>query len=160
MHEIDRTPSRPAARARGLPLALTTDIPVLIMLVACWMLVPVAWAHLATGFALVALILLHLWTRRGRIAQLFRGDRRTRRHRWGRRIAYVLFFLAAILMTASGVLRWAGLPPEHTAHAATSTLLLAGALAHIWSSRRALRARLRRTAPATANRQRRSTTAR
>ncbi|MFC4494869.1 hypothetical protein ACFPA8_12060 [Streptomyces ovatisporus] len=158
MHETNRALSRPVARVRDLPPALTTDVPVLVMLVACWMLVPVAWAHLATGFALVALILLHLWTRRGRIAQLFRGDRRTRRHRWSRRSAYVLFFLAAILMTASGVMRWAGLPPEHTAHAATSTLLLAGALAHIWASRRALRARLRRTAGAAAGRQQRSST--
>ena len=160
MHENDRTPSRPVTRVRKLPLALTTDIPVLVMLVVCWMLVPVAWAHLATGFALVALILIHLWTRRGQISQLFRGDRRTRRHRWSRRIAYGLFFLAALLMTASGVMRWAGMPPEHTAHAATSTMLLVGALAHLWASRRALRARLRRTAPATADGQRSSAPAR
>ncbi|SCK55931.1 hypothetical protein [Streptomyces sp. WMMB 322] len=150
MHETDRGLPRAATGARRLPPALTTDIPVLVMLVACWMLVPVAWAHLATGFALVALILLHLWTRRGLVAGLFRGDRRTRRGRWGRRLAYGLFLLAAILMTASGVMRWAGMPPEHTAHAATSTMLLAGALVHIWASRRALRARLRRAGPATA----------
>lgn len=150
---------RPLDRVRRLPPALTTDVPVLVMLVACWMLVPVAWAHLATGFALVALILLHLWTRRGKIALLFRGDRRERRHRWSRRIAYVLFFLAAFLMTASGVMRWAGVPPEHSAHAATSTLLTAGVLLHLWFSRRALRARLRRAVPSAAHGQRRSTAA-
>ncbi|MCH6159360.1 hypothetical protein [Streptomyces marispadix] len=164
MHENDRPLSRPGTGVRRPPLALTTDIPVLVMLVACWMLVPVAWAHLATGFALAALILVHLWTRRGLVAGLFRGDRRTRGHRWGRRLAYGLFFLAAIAMTVSGVMRWAGMPPEHTAHAATSTMLLAGALVHLWASRRALRARLRRdgstSATATANRQRSSATTR
>jgi hypothetical protein len=150
MHETDRPLSRPGAGGRRLPPALTTDLPVLVMLVACWMLVPVAWAHLVTGFALVALILIHLWTRRGLVAGLFRGDRRTRRRRWGRRLAYGLFFLAAIGMTASGVMRWAGMPPEHTAHAAVSTMLLAGALVHLWSSRRGLRARLRRDGPGAA----------
>lgn len=157
MHETPQTrSSRPAGRVRGLSPALITDIPVLLMLVACWMLVPVAWAHLVTGFALVALILIHLWTRRGKTAQLFRGDRRTKRHRWVRRITYVLFFVAALLMTATGVMRWTGIPPEHSAHAATSTLLLAGALVHIWSSRRALGSRLRRTVPASAPGKRRS----
>lgn len=160
MHETDR-PLRPGtgqpgtAGVRRLPPALTTDLPVLVMLVACWMLVPVALAHLATGFALVALILVHLWTRRGLVTGLFRGDRPARRHRWGRRLGYGLFFLAAIAMTVSGVMRWAGMPPEHTAHAATSTMLLAGALVHLWASRRALRARLRRVGPATSTASRR-----
>lgn len=137
----------PTGPVRRLPLALTTDLPVLVMLVVCWLLVPVGWAHLASGIALAALALFHLWTRRRKVARLFRGSRSAGRRRWTRRIAYVLFLTSAFLMTASGLLRWAGVPPEHTAHAETSTLLTAGALIHLWSARRALRARLRRSTP-------------
>ncbi|MBZ4016098.1 hypothetical protein [Streptomyces purpurogeneiscleroticus] len=128
---------------RRLPPALTTDLPVLVMLVACFMLVPLYWAHIVTGVALIVLTAIHLWTRRGKVARLLRGDRRTALRRWRRRSGYMLFFLAALLMTVTGGMRWAGMPPDDTGHAAVSTMLIVAAVPHLWVSRRALRARLR-----------------
>ncbi len=131
------------SRIRRLPPALTTDLPVLVMLVACFMLVPLYWSHIVTGVALVVLTATHLWTRRGRVTQLLRGDRRTASRRGRRRGGYTLFLLAALLMTATGGMRWAGKPPDETGHAAVSTMLVVAAVLHLWVSRRALRARLR-----------------
>ena len=43
---------------------MLTGLPVLIALMLVWVTVPVFWAHLVTGFTLVGLVGLHLYTRR------------------------------------------------------------------------------------------------
>ncbi|MEU9831700.1 hypothetical protein AB0D67_09165 [Streptosporangium sp. NPDC048047] len=129
---------------RGLPPGLITDLPVLGFLVACWLLVPVAWAHLATGVALAGLVGVHLRTRSRRVARLRRrGSRpksaRAQARRWG----YRLLLASVGAMAVTGSLRWVGAPPEHTWHGGFSYLMLTAVVAHLWSVRRPLRARLR-----------------
>ena len=131
-------------RLRRLPPALVTDLPVLGLLVLCWLLVPIAWAHLATGLALAALIGVHLRTRPRPFARLFRRDRRAGSPRQlGWRLGYGVFVAAAIAMTVTGLLRWAGVPPQYVWHGGISYLLLTLVVVHLWSIRRPLRARLR-----------------
>jgi hypothetical protein len=113
---------------RRLPPAVKTDLPVLVALIAAWLTVAVFWAHLATGLLLIALIALHLYTRR-----------RLPRHR----LAYGLFIVAATAMAATGLLRWAGMPPQYVWHGGISYLVLGLVAVHLWSIRRALRARIR-----------------
>jgi len=47
-----------------LPPALSSALPVLSLLLACRLLVPVRWAHVMTGIALTGAIAVHLITRR------------------------------------------------------------------------------------------------
>ncbi len=89
-----------AGRRPRVPPALVTDLPVLAALVLCWLTISVAWAHLATGMALVGLIGVHL------------------RPRWPqvrRRLGYWSFLAAAAGMTVTGLLRWAGVAAAHLA---------------------------------------------
>jgi hypothetical protein len=111
--------------------AFATDIPVLALLVAAWLTVPVSWAHLVTGLALIAVIGVHLFTR-PRLPQRVR-----------RRLAYATFLIAATAMAATGVLRWAGVPHDYLWHGGVSYLVLGLASVHVWSVRRRLRARIR-----------------
>ena len=129
---------------RRLPLALVTDLPVLGLLVLCWLLVPIAWAHLATGLALAALVGVHLRTRPRPFGRLFRGDHPSGSARQlGRRLGYGVFLATAVAMTVTGLLRWAGAPPQYVWHGGISYLLLTLVVVHLWSIRRPLRARLR-----------------
>jgi hypothetical protein len=114
--------------------AFTTDIPVLALLIAAWLTVPVFWAHLLTGLALIAVIGMHLLTRRR--VPLGGGQAR-------RRLTYAAFLLAATAMATTGLLRWAGIPPEYVWHGGISYLVMGLASVHVWSVRRRLRARLR-----------------
>jgi len=116
---------------RRLPPAVRTDVPVLGAMVLAWATVAVFWAHVAVGLLLVALIALHLYTRP-----------RLPGHGW-RRVAYGIFVVAATAMAASGLLRWAGVPPHQVWHGGISYTVLGLVAVHIWSIRRALRARLR-----------------
>ena len=129
---------------RRLPPALVTDLPVLGLLVLCWLLVPIAWAHLATGLALAGLIGVHLRTRPRQVARLPLRDRRPGSARQaGRRLGYGVFLAAAAAMTVTGLLRWSGVPPQYVWHGGISYLLLTLVVVHLWSIRRPLRARLR-----------------
>jgi quinol-cytochrome oxidoreductase complex cytochrome b subunit len=119
---------------RRLPPAVVTDLPVLVALVLAWLTVAVFWAHLATGLLLIALITLHLYTRR-RLP--LRGARPRRR------LAYGLFIVAAMAMAATGLLRWAEMPHEYAWHGGISYLVLGLVAVHLWSVRRALLARIR-----------------
>lgn len=133
----------PAPQYRRLPPALVTDLPVLVVLVGCWLLVPLPWAHLTTGLGLLALVLVYLATRRRLPARLLR------RPRSGRRLAAmasawaVLVAMAAV--TVTGSLRWAGVPREEAWHGGAGYLLLTTVMWHLWSVRRRLRARTRST---------------
>ena len=118
--------------------AFTTDIPVLALLIAAWLTVPVSLAHLLTGLALIAMIGMHLLTRR-RVPMRYGRVRR--------RLTYAAFLLAATAMATTGLLRWAGIPPEHLWHGGISYLVLGLASVHIWSVRRRLRARIRSRGP-------------
>jgi hypothetical protein len=118
--------------------ALATDIPVLALLIVAWVTVPVFWAHVLTGLALIAVIGIHLLTRR-------RVPMRADRHR--RRLAYAAFLLAASAMATTGLLRWVGIPPEYLWHGGLSYLVLGLASVHVWSVRRRLRARIRSRIP-------------
>jgi hypothetical protein len=111
-----------------------TDLPVLVVLVLSWLTVAAFWAHLATGLALIAMVAMHLSTRR-RLP--------VRRVRMRRRLAYAVFFVAATAVAVTGLLRWAGVPHEYVWHGGLSYLLLGLAVVHLWSVRRALRARFR-----------------
>jgi hypothetical protein len=120
---------------RRLPPALATDTPVLAVLLLTWVTVAVFWAHLIAGLALIGVIGMHLCTRR-RLP--------LRRVRMRRRLAYVLFLVAATTMAVTGLLRWAGVPAQYVWHGGVSYLVLGLVVVHLWSVRRALRARIRR----------------
>lgn len=131
-------------RTRRVPPALVTDVPVLALLVICWLLVPVVWAHLTTGLALIGLIGVHLWTRRRRLGRFFRRNRPAlSARRVARRFGYGLFLAAAAAMTVTGLLRWVGVAPQYVWHGGVSYFLLSMVVVHLWSIRRPLRARLR-----------------
>jgi hypothetical protein len=141
-------------RSGGLPPALLTDLPVLGLLVACWLLLPIGWAHLLTGVALAGLIAVHLRTRPHPVARLFRRDLRpVSARRVGRRLGYWLLLVTAAAMTVTGLLRWAGVAPQYVWHGGISYLLLTLVVVHLWSVRRPLRTRL---CPAAAHRTRKS----
>lgn len=114
--------------------AVATDIPVLALLVLAWLTVSAFWAHLITGLLLIALIGVHLLTRQ-------RPPLRFGRAR--RRVAYAVFLAAAAAMTATGLLRWVGVPPQYLWHGGISYVVLGLASVHMWSVRRRLRARIR-----------------
>jgi hypothetical protein len=124
----------PAKVSGGLPPALVTDVPVLALLVLAWLTVSVFWAHLITGLVLIALIGIHLLTRRR--LPLCVGRAR-------QRVAYGVFLATAAAMAATGVLRWVGIPPQYTWHGGISYLALGLAMVHLWSVRRRLLARIR-----------------
>jgi hypothetical protein len=124
----------PAKVSGGLPPAFVTDIPVVALLVAAWLTVPVSWAHLITGLTLIAVIGVHLLTRPR--LPLRAGPVR-------RRLAYATFLIAATAMAATGRLRWAGVPHDYLWHGGISYLVLGLASVHMWSVRRRLRARIR-----------------
>ena len=114
--------------------AVVTDLPVLGVMVVAWATVALFWAHLAAGLLLVALVALHLYTRH----HLPWHHAHLRR-----RLAYGMFLVAVTAMTASGLLRWAGVPPQYAWHGGISYAVLGLVVVHVWSVRRALRARLR-----------------
>jgi hypothetical protein len=116
---------------RRLPPAVVTDLPVLVALIAAWLTVSVFWAHLAAGLLFIALVALHLSTRR-RLPLC-----------GARRLAYGVFIVAATAMAATGLLRWAGMPHRYAWHGGISYLVLGLVAVHLWSIRRALRARIR-----------------
>ena len=103
-------------------------------MVLAWLTVAVLWAHLAAGLLLIALIAVHLHTRH-RLPWHGASLRR--------RLVYVVFLVAATWMAASGLLRLAGVPPQYVWHGGISYAVLGLAVVHIWSMRRALRARFR-----------------
>jgi hypothetical protein len=123
--------------------ALCFDIPVGVLLLATWLSIGFAVAHLLIGIALAAMVAVHVAVRRRLIVNLLR---RASRRPW--RTAHdTLLLLMAAAMTITGLLLWAGAEPAHQWHTWTSYLLLTLALPHVWSRRRQLRARLRRTTP-------------
>lgn len=124
----------PRIRERRRPPALVTDLPVLAVLVACSATVAVFWAHVITGLVLIVLVGVHLSTRRRRLLR-----RRRARHQ----LPYGAFLVVATAAAATGLLRWAGVAPQHVWHGGLSYLVLGMATVHLWSIRRALRARLR-----------------
>lgn len=138
------TVRQPTTRRPPLAPALVTDLPVLLALVACALLVPLTWAHVAAGLAMAGLVAVHLRTRGGL------GRRLLRRPRSARRLALransVLLIVAAAAVTGTGLLRWAGTAPEHTWHGGTGWALLGAVTVHLWLVRGRLRARLRRPA--------------
>ncbi|MGV0743370.1 hypothetical protein [Mycolicibacterium sp. XJ870] len=118
-----------------LPPAVATDLPVLAMLTLASLTVPVFWAHLATGLALIAVVAVHLSTRPRRPLRGLRA---------GRRFAYAVFLVVATVTAATGLLRWAGVPPEYVWHGGISYLLLGLVVVHLWWVRRVLRSRSQR----------------
>lgn len=130
----------PTSRHRRLAPALGTDLPVLLALVACWLLVPLAWAHVATGLAMAVLALVHLRTRRGLARRMLRWPRSVRR--FATQASSWLVVAAAAAVTVTGLLRWAGLPPEQTWHGGTGWALVGALTVHLCLVRRPLWARL------------------
>jgi hypothetical protein len=106
----------------------------LALLVVAWLTVPVSWAQLVTGLALIAVIGVHLFTRP-------RSPLRAGRVR--RRLAYATFLIAATAMAMTGLLRWVGIPPQYLWQGGISYLVLALASVHMWSVRRRLCAWIR-----------------
>jgi hypothetical protein len=133
------TGSPPRERARKLPPAWVTDLPVLALLVGSWLLIAVPWAHLATGLAALGWVAAHLATRR-RLGARLRRRMRSLRAVTTMVSAWALL-LAMAATTVTGALRWAGVPREAAWHGGTGYLLLAALLWHLWVIRRPLRAR-------------------
>lgn len=66
------------ADLQRLPPAVRTDLPVLAMLVLCWLALTVAaWAHLVTGLVLLVVIGVHLRSRWPLVQALMRGTGRS-----------------------------------------------------------------------------------
>ncbi len=62
--------------------ALALDVPVAVVLVTCWLLVSIAWAHVVTGLVLIGWVVAHLLTRRTRLVRTGSVTRaRLRSHR-------------------------------------------------------------------------------
>jgi hypothetical protein len=121
------------AEKRRIPPALVAELPVLVLLVLAWATVAVFWAHVVTGLLLIAVIGIHLRTR----PHLPLRPLRTRRE-----AAYAVFLVAATAMAVTGLLRWLGVPAQHVWHGGISYLVLGLVIAHLWSVRHALRARI------------------
>ncbi len=122
--------------------ALVTDLPVLSALVVSWTLVPVVWAHVATGLGLVGLVVVHLRTRpwpATRVRQRPRPGRRAA----DRALSWVPV-TAVAAVTGTGLLRLVGASPEETWHGGTGYVLLAAVALHLSMVRRRLRVRLHR----------------
>lgn len=124
-----------------LPVGVRTDLPVLVAVLACWLALPLFWAHVLTGLAMAGLIAHHLRTRRGKVRRLF-GAGRVRQPVL-RRAAYWTFLALTAAMVASGLLRWAGVPPEYALHSWASYFLLSAVALHVLLVRRRLWTRLR-----------------
>lgn len=111
-------------------------------LVMSWSLVPVVWAHVATGLGLVGLVVVHLRTRP------WPATRMRRRPRPGRRAADRAMSWAPVTavaaVTGTGLLRLVGASPQETWHGGTGYVLLAAVALHLWLVRRRLRVRLHR----------------
>lgn len=143
-----------ALRRTGLPPAVLFDIPVLVVLLVCWGTISVYWAHLLTGLLLTLLILVHLVDRRRKLGRLFARRPVSRpRNRMFWLIANLVFLIVATAMVASGLLRWANVPPQYAWHAASSYALLTVVGAHLIVEWRPLLARLRRHRAARRHRQ-------
>lgn len=134
------TGEAPTLRHVRLAPALVTDLPVLLAFVGRWVLVPVGWAHVLIGMAMAGLVVVHLRSRPGLARRLLRRPRSVRR--FTRQASSWLVVAAAAAVTVTGLLRWAGLPPEHTWHGGTGWALLAAVTVHLWLVRRPLWARL------------------
>jgi hypothetical protein len=133
-----------AVSDRGRPRwgpAWATDLPLLLALLACGLLVAVPWAHIALGLAMAGLAVLHLRTRTRLGRRMLRWPRSVRR--LGEQTSAWLIVAAACAATATGLLRWAGLPPEDTWHGGSGLLLLGAAGVHVGLVRRRLRLRIR-----------------
>lgn len=128
-------------RTPRLAPALVTDLPVLLALTASAVLLPVSWAHIAIGLAMAGLAVVHLRTRRGLVRRVLHRPRSLRR--FAVQASSWLLVAATVAVIATGLLRWAGLPPERTWHGGTGWVLLSAVVVHLWLVRHRLRARLR-----------------
>lgn len=131
----------PTPRRPRLAPALVTDLPVLLALTACTLLLPVTWAHIASGLAMTGLAVAHLRTRRGLARRVLRRPRSARR--FAVQVSSWLLVAAVAAVTATGLLRWAGWSPERTWHGGTGWALLGAVTGHLWLVRHRLRRRLR-----------------
>lgn len=129
-------------REQRIPPAFWYDLPVLAAVVLSWTTVSIAWAHILLSVALVAVIVLHLVTRRRRVRQLVTAPRKASRLLWN--IGHVSLLLVALAVTITGVLRWVGVPREDAWHGGISYALLGMVVTHMWFIRRALWNRLTR----------------
>jgi hypothetical protein len=117
---------------------------VLSALVVSWLLVPLVWAHVATGLGLVGLVVVHLRTRPRPATRMRRRPRPGRRIRVADRAMPWALVTAVAAVTGTGLLRLVGASPEATWHGGTGYVLLAAVALHLWMVRRRLRVRLHR----------------
>lgn len=130
-------------RWRPVPVGYRTDLPVLLATLTCWVLLPVYLAHLATGLGLIVISVHHLRTRLPRVRRVFRRRRHAGVRPLWHRIVSCLLLLSTLAMAVSGLLRWAGIPPEYAHHASSGYAMLTMAVIHMLAVARPLRARLR-----------------
>lgn len=125
---------------------MRTDLPVLAVLVLCWLALAVAaWAHLVTGLALLIVIGVHLRSRWPQVRALTRGTGRpVSMRRFARRSAHWLLLAVTAAMIASGLARWAGVPARDAWHGISSYTLLGAVAVHLLLMRQRLWIRLRR----------------
>ena len=130
-------------RIAGRPLRRwLTDIVLLALGVISLAFEPFSIAvHSIIGLAFVGLVGPHLWGRRRWIAATVAGLRERRRmglrRRWSLTQAAVLLALA-LIVTASGLWDWLGVPTRIRYHAISGVLLIGVTGWHAWTRRRSL----------------------
>lgn len=113
---------------RSRPVLLF-DLPMLVLVIACWMTVAVWFAHVATGIALIVMAVAHLCTRKLTVGK--------------KPIWWVLLVAGGLAMSVTGVLRMVGVPPLYANHALGSYLFLTVVVVHLVFIRRILTGRIR-----------------
>lgn len=130
-----------AARRLWQRPALVTDLPVAVLFVAGWITVLNAPSHLTVGLLFVAVVVAHVGTRPRLLARVRRSLAGRGRAHW---IVNWIAFVAAAVMTVSGIVQWAGVRAMMPVHSTSSYLVLLAVGVHVWQRRRPLVARLRR----------------
>lgn len=120
---------------------LLTDLPVAVLFVVGWITILWAPSHIVIGLLFAGIVALHLLSRPRiwvRMRQSLRGHGRAH---W---VVNWIALVAAVVMTVSGIVQWAGDAGMRPVHSTSSYLVLLAIGVHVWQRWRPLVARLRR----------------
>lgn len=121
--------------------AIVTDLPVAVLFVAGWITVLWVAPHLVIGLLFAGIVVLHLVTRPRLLTRIGQSLRGPGRAHW---IVNWIALVAAVVMTVSGIVQWAGDQGMKPVHSTSGYLVLLALAIHVWQRRRPLVARLRR----------------
>jgi hypothetical protein len=137
----------PEVTTRTRPRSLARlDLSVAVLLLAGWLSTPTGLGHVVAGIAFACVAGVHVSTRDGLAARLWRaagGTAARPRRITTRRITTWIVLVAAVVMTVSGFGQWAGYQVMIPVHVVSSGVLIVAAVLHVWQRRRVLSARLR-----------------